>query len=88
MQGDFANRLLRKVDLPTEVIPGQLLIEILGNCRVLIENHRGVIRYSTTEISIKTQHGKVCVQGKEMILEQMSKYRVIITGCIFNVCLA
>ena len=86
MPSNFVDRLLKKVNLNEEILPGELLIEVLGKHRVLVENHSGVICYSSTEIKIRSKNGDVCVCGCDLILDQMTKYKLIIIGRISNIC--
>ena len=41
----FIDRMADAADLPDEPIPGQPLVEIAGERRVLIERHSGVTEY-------------------------------------------
>lgn len=81
--------LLSKVawaaDLPDEPIPGRPLIEIVDQCRVLIENHRGVNEYADTLIRVKVKFGSVCVCGNHLRLARMTKGQLIISGNIESV---
>ena len=70
-----------------EPIMGLPLIEILSNCRVLIENHRGVTSYSCCEISVCTKMGEICIQGNKLEIANMTKYRIVITGSIESIAL-
>ncbi len=70
------------VDLPGEAIPGQPLIEIAGERRVLIENHRGVVRYGEGEICLRVSYGFVKVVGCGLRLLRMTRQQVIICGRI------
>ncbi len=71
--------------LPMLTFPGQTLIEIAGNNRVLLENHRGVVAYSGTLIRIRTGNGIVSVCGSDLIIECMSRFQLVITGCVHGV---
>lgn len=61
------------------------LIEIAGEKRVLIENHMGVLAYSSEEIQIKVCYGKVTVFGKNLRFMQMNGEQLVIKGCIENI---
>ena len=50
------NRLWEQLDLPGESLPGQVLIEISGDNRVLIEHHRGVMEYGKEKICISNHY--------------------------------
>ena len=76
-----------QIDLPDAPIPGQPLIEIFGHKRVLIENHKGVIRYSGTEIAVKVMYGHIVIAGNSLELSRMTKDTVIVSGMIGGVTL-
>ena len=65
-----------------ESLPGVPVLEIAGDRRVLIEQHRGVIEYGTEQISIRMKYGIVCINGCGLQLKQMTKAQLIVTGQI------
>ena len=67
--------------------PGNTVVEITGDSRVLIENHRGVLRYSEEMISVRVKYGQVCINGSRLTLAQMTCSRLVICGCIDGVTL-
>lgn len=87
VQNNFFNWVFNRADLLTEPTPGDPLIEIVADRRVLIENHCGVTVYGGKEIRVKVSYGMVCVQGKRLELARMSKQQLVITGCLDSVSL-
>lgn len=81
------DRLTLAVDLPGEVMPAQPLIEIVGENRVLIENHLGIKGYNCCDINVKVKYGRVEVHGKNLSIEHVTKHQLVITGVIGNVSL-
>lgn len=75
-------RVVLGSDLPGEAIPGQPLIEIAGESRVLIENHHGVTVYGCNEIHVKVGFGQLCICGSGLELARMTKCQLVITGRI------
>lgn len=67
-------------------LPGVSLIEIYGQNRILIENHRGIIAYEVRQIQIKVSFGCIVVCGQNLKLRNMSKEKLVITGkiCCIN----
>ena len=65
-----------------ELLAKMPLIEIAGQKRVLIENHQGVLAYSTEEICIKVNYGKISVTGCDLHILQISSEQLIIGGQI------
>ncbi len=80
-------RFARVSDLPSEPLPGFPLIEIVGDCRVLIENHCGVSEYGRTQICVKVKYGTICIVGSKMELARMSKHQLVIAGRIDSISL-
>ena len=66
-------------------LPGVPLIEICDRCRVLVENHQGVIGYDCHEVLVKVRFGVLCIRGDGLYLKRMSKDRLVVTGSIRNV---
>jgi len=81
------NRLIDESDLARESIPGQTIIEIAEDRRVLIENHHGVCEYGREKISVKVKYGLVNICGDHLELRQMTKEQLVISGRIHCVSL-
>lgn len=79
------NMITDAADLQDEPLPVLPLVEIVGNCRVLIERHMGITEYGKERIRIKVKNGFVCVCGSELELTKMTKHQLIIRGTIFSV---
>ncbi len=61
------------------------LVEMVGYCRVLIENHMGVLAYAQEEISVRVSYGCLQITGQNMMLAEMSREQLVITGQIEGV---
>ena len=86
-KGSILERMTFAVDLPGESLPGQPLIEVIGQGRVLIENHKGVMQYSNNEIRARVSYGCVRICGSDLRLMQMSRHQLIISGRIDGITL-
>lgn len=85
MKQNYFSKLALGSDLPTEAAPGQPLVEIAGDSRVLIENHRGVVAYECNKIVIKVVFGHICICGNCLTLAYMSKHQLVVSGKIDSV---
>lgn len=83
----FLERLAEESDLVTEQLPGQTIVELAGDRRVLIENHYGVKAYGREQIIVKVKYGYVCVCGCGLELLRMSREQLVIRGRIDGVTL-
>lgn len=73
------------IGLPEEPLPMEPLVEVAGDRRVIIENHRGVIQYGCTLIRVKVKFGCVSISGTELRLSRMTKGQLVISGWIDSV---
>lgn len=80
-------RLAEDLDLPGEAAPGQPLIELAGDSRLLMEHHRGVTQYSCEEICVKVSYGHVQIRGCGLELSRMTARQLVISGRIDSVAL-
>jgi len=58
------------------------LIELVGQRRVLIEHHKGVLAYSSEEVQVKVDFGKLSVKGCGLYLSQINSEQLVIHGHI------
>lgn len=79
--------LADSTELETEPMPAQPIIEIAGEQRMLVENHRGVSAYSSERILINVEFGAVCVCGCGLRLLRMTREQLVIRGRIDTVSL-
>lgn len=78
-------RIADAADLSTEPLPKLPLVELVGENRVLVENHQGVIQYGCEEICLKVSYGHISICGHHLELARMSKEQLIVTGVIDSV---
>lgn len=69
-------------DLKTERLRPKTLVELYGNERVLIEEHRGILGYGDDAIRVGTSFGALVIEGMELRLCCMSRSQLVIRGRI------
>ncbi|MBQ7099216.1 MAG: YabP/YqfC family sporulation protein [Oscillospiraceae bacterium] len=69
-------------DWNKEGLRPKTLIELYGNERVLIEEHRGILGYGDDAIRVGTSFGALVVEGTELRLCCMSRSQLVIRGRI------
>lgn len=79
------DRFTVAADLPSEPLPGLPIVELAGDSRIIIENHRGITEYGRCRISVKVNFGCVCICGEGLELARMAKEQLVITGRIDNI---
>ncbi len=83
----WMERLADTADLQGEAFPGQPLVEVYGDRRVLIEHHGGVTEYGREKIQVKVRYGALCICGGCLELARMTAEQLVITGRIDSVTL-
>lgn len=83
----WMERLADSTDLQGEALPGQPLVELFSDRRVLIEHHGGVTEYGREKIQVKVRYGYVCICGGCLELARMTAEQLVITGRIDSVSL-
>lgn len=83
----WADHFSAAADLPGEDPPGQPIIEVAGDKRVLIEHHKGVVAYGCEKICVKVKFGIVSILGHGLELTRMTRQQLVISGRIESVLL-
>lgn len=78
----FLERITNGLDLSGEPLPGQPIVELSGDRRILVENHLGLTQYSSQKICVKVKFGQIAVCGCHLELSQMTRQQLIISGQI------
>lgn len=86
-QKSVMDRFTEKIDLPGELLPGQTLVELAGDGRVLIENHNGVTEYCRDKITVRVGYGSISVCGNNLELTRMTRDQMVISGRIDGITL-
>jgi len=76
------DRIADEMDISGEPIPGEVILELTSDRRVLIENHMGIIQYCSDKICIKVKFGHIAVCGSNLELSQMTRDQLVITGSV------
>ena len=69
-------------NLQTEFLPGLPLAEILGNNRVIIENHCGIKEYSNANIRVGIKNGVYMISGSNLKIARITNTSLVVTGTI------
>lgn len=70
------------LELPKEVVFNLPLISVIGNEQINIENYKGIIEYNLERIRINTSCGIMKIEGKNLLLKQITAENISVTGSI------
>ena len=74
-----------RFDLPEDAAAGLPRITLIGRKRISVENHRGLLSYSTECVEVGGGRMRVCITGVDLYLRVMKKDALVITGEIHSV---
>ncbi|SDQ48882.1 sporulation protein YqfC [Virgibacillus subterraneus] len=77
--------LMNHLALPTDVMLELPRITMIGQIHVYIENHKGLIVYSDTELKLKTNKGYIQISGSSFVLKMMLPEEILLEGLITEV---
>ena len=55
---------------------------MIGNRRVLIENHTGILEFAAERVRLSTKRGEIAVSGTELTLAEVRPHSLIVSGKI------
>ena len=80
-----AGKIMEALELPKEVVMNLPLITMIGTEDLTIENYKGVIEYSEERIRINTSAGIIRVDGRQLLLKQITADNIGVTGNILKI---
>ena len=75
----------KKLGTPPELLSGLPSIELKGDCAMMLEQHRGIVSYSDTEVCIAVNIGCISVGGSNLAIRVMNQQKIILCGRIESV---
>lgn len=71
--------------LPKDVLKNELILHIVGNKRLDIENHKGIVEYNEDRIRIKSKYGVILFIGRSMLIKEIDPYTITIFGKLTSI---
>ncbi|WP_168188695.1 sporulation protein YqfC [Thermoflavimicrobium daqui] len=85
--GIFKNVKMRKrlskwLDLPPDMVEEVPRIEMIGSSFLQIENHRGLLFFSSEKLQFRLDQGKLNINGKKLKIKSMTAEMAWVEGTI------
>jgi sporulation protein YqfC len=74
--------IAKGLSLPRDVVFGDFIITLTGNCEAYIENYRGIVSYDENKISIQGNHVVLNICGCDLAVDFYSQESMKIKGKI------
>jgi sporulation protein YqfC len=75
----------KMLELPQDVVMDLPRMTMIGNVQLYIENHRGVLHFSSERLLLALSKGKLEVQGRQLVIRAILTEEVFIEGVIDGV---
>lgn len=73
------------LDLPQDVVTDLPRMTMIGNMQLYIENHRGVLHFSSELLTLGLTKGRVEVYGSQLVIRAILSEEVFIEGLIRDI---
>ncbi len=73
------------LELPQDIVLDLPKITMVGNLQLYIENHKGIIEYTSNQIRIYTKLGILRILGTNLLLKNIVMEEIVIIGEIKQV---
>ena len=85
MKKHISERAADAWGVPKDVIMNIPRLTISGDKEIYIENHKGILEYTDTEMRISTAMGIVRVCGKNLVIDRIRLEDIVISGSFTKV---
>jgi sporulation protein YqfC len=77
---NLKNSIAEALEMPKDIVLDLPKIIMVGNLQVVIENHKGIIEYTSNQIRIYTKLGTLRILGKSLLLKNIVLEEIVIVG--------
>ncbi len=84
---DLVIRASERWSLPMEATAGLSRLELVGNSRLSVENHRGVGAFGPGRMELLTPDGVIEVRGERLTLLTMNRQELVVGGVVHSLTL-
>ncbi|WP_096153347.1 MULTISPECIES: sporulation protein YqfC [Bacillus] len=79
------NWLTKNMELPADVMMDLPRITMIGQIHIYIENHRGLLTFSDTELRLLLKQGQLLVKGENFVIKTILPEEILLEGKIHQV---
>ena len=83
----WKKQVVTALELAPDLDGGETKISLTGSGEAVIENYKGILEYTDSEILIQSLRGKVLLRGRNLEIVWYTSLEMKITGSIFSILL-
>lgn len=73
-------RILDSLPLPQDIIHGDIRVTVMGNREIWVENYKGLLEYTSTNIILQAKTCKLQIEGKCLNIDYYTNEDMKISG--------
>lgn len=77
--------LVNSLKLPKDTVLGAPILTITGNREIWMENYKGILEYTQTQILLQAKTCQICIEGKNLSIDYYTNEDMKISGCICGI---
>lgn len=70
------------LDIPDDITMNATRVTMIGKNELLVENHKGIIEYTSDLLRMKVDDGELCISGTNLSLAVIESEQVRVGGTI------
>lgn len=78
----YKQKFSNMLDIPKDVLLDLPKITVIGDIQIYIENHKGIIEYTSNLVRISTALGQLVIVGEDLILRNIGLEEIYLDGHI------
>lgn len=83
----WKKQVVTALELAPDLNGGETKISLTGSGEAVIENYKGILQYTDSEILLQSLRGKVLLRGRNLEIVWYTSLEMKITGSIFSILL-
>lgn len=81
----FQQQVSNFLDIPRDLMMDLPKVVLVGDVQVQVENHRGILVYTTEEVKVSTTLGDLQITGKDLSLKNILPDEILVEGRIKSI---
>ena len=77
--------IVKRMDLPEDVMMDLPRITMIGQIHIYIENHRGLLAFTDKEVRLMLKHGQLLIKGSSFVIKTILPEEILLEGKIEQV---
>lgn len=76
----FKSAFVSILEIPADIALNLPRITMIGNLQLLVENHKGIVEYTSTRIRVAVARGCINIEGANLVLKNIHLDEIMING--------